>query len=163
MRRFSYLVVTLRLRKSHSTIVLLILGCSFALANLWFCAARSTIPLELNGQVTRKNRLVEKAIGVDDVCLITVNGDNSIQVDAGVFEAVTEGATLKKIRWSRKLAINETIVPIEWSQDFWGMAWTMPFAVLLFLVLSIPLISSRWNSPANKRMHRNAVSGRVSN
>ncbi|MEZ6088511.1 MAG: hypothetical protein R3C05_10890 [Pirellulaceae bacterium] len=46
---------------------LLLLSVLFAAANLWFAAARTTIPLKLRGTVTHKQRLIEKTPGVDDV------------------------------------------------------------------------------------------------
>ena len=127
----------MRLHKLLPVIGLLILGAAFAVGNVWFFAVRSTIPLQLNGQVTHKDRLNEKILGVDDVYLITLDDGPRIQVDGPIYEAVVLNREVRKDAWSRKLEADGKTIDIDWSRDFNGMIWAMPFVLLLFVLLGI--------------------------
>ena len=120
--------------RSLSIIVLVLLGASFAGANLRFTAARSTIPLDLHGEVVWKQRLMEKTPGVDDVYLVTLDSNRRIQVDGPVFDALVLNRSIDKCAWSRTLESDGRMIEIVWSPDFHGMAWAMPLTVVLVLL-----------------------------
>lgn len=121
--------------KSQSIIALLILGFFFAGANIWFAAARSTIPLELHGIVTHAQRLIEKTPGVDDVYIVTLDSDRHIQVDGPVFNALAAQQSVNKHAWTRIITIDGRDIFLAWSPDFRGMLWAMPLtlAVCVFV------------------------------
>lgn len=124
----------MRSLKSLSILTLLFLGVSFAGANVWFAAARSTIPLELSGNVTRKQRLIEKTPGVDDACLVELDSSRRIQVDGAVFDALIQNRVVSKSAWSQTIKIDGRDTDLSWSPDFRGMLWAMPLTVLVFVV-----------------------------
>lgn len=124
-----------------SILTLLILGVSFAGANLWFAAERSTIPLELHGDVTQKQRLIEKTPGVDDVYIVTLDSGQRIQVDGHVFDAVAEGQSVNKTAWSRTIQIEGNAVALSWSRDVRGMMWAMPLTVVICIVLGATAVN----------------------
>jgi len=117
--------------------VLVVLGLSFAGANLWFTAVRSTIPLELRGKVAQKQRLIEKTLGVDDVYLVTFASHRRIQVDGPVFDALVLNRAVTKSAWSRTLQCNGRMTGLDWSSDFHGMLWTMPLIAILLVFLGM--------------------------
>ena len=82
---------------------LLLVGLLLGLGNLWFTLSRSTIPIHLEDVVIGKRRLIEKVIGVDDVCLLDMQSGESLHVDAYVFEAIAENERLQKEAWSAEL------------------------------------------------------------
>ncbi len=114
-----------------SVVALLALGMAFAAGNLWYTAARSTIPLELNGTVVSKQRKAEKWPGVDDVYLLVFDSGRRVQVDAAVFDAVAERQTIRKQAWDRTLEADGQTIPLDWSADLRGMLWAMPLTVLV--------------------------------
>ncbi len=118
-----------------SVLVLILLGLSFAGANLWIAAARSTIPRRLHGKVTQKRCLIEKTPGVDDVYIVTLDSDQDIQVDREVFNAVADGHAVEKSAWSRTLSIDGHAFGLGWSRDFHGMLWAMPLAAAICVAL----------------------------
>src|SRR5262249_19796733 len=81
--------------KSISSIALLVCGLLLTSANLWFTAARSLIPLAVNGRLTSKEKRPEKHPGNDDVYLLKVAGRRIVQVDEPIYDRVAEGAELK--------------------------------------------------------------------
>ena len=115
-------------------VLLFLLGTVLAVANFWFAAARSTIPLHLDDQIVGRQQRREKHPGKDDVYLLDLRHQGVIQVDKDVFEAVSNGATIRKARWSRQLEHDERSTDLEWSEDFRGMLLTMPGALLVMLV-----------------------------
>ena len=117
--------------------MLIALGVSFAVANVWFAAVRSTIPLRLSAIITQKQRLIEKTIGVDDACLLTLNSGERIQVDGAVFDAMAENKLVNKQAWSRIIDVDGRKISLEWSADFRGMRWAMPLTVAVLIVLGI--------------------------
>lgn len=124
----------MRSHKSLSVIAHLLLGLSFAAGNLWFSAVRSTIPLQLHGNAAKKERLIEKTLGVDDVYLVTLGDGTHIQVDGPVYEAIVLNRLVRKDAWSRKLESDGTIIDVDWSHDFNGMLWAMPSVMVLFVL-----------------------------
>lgn len=112
---------------------LFLLGIVLAVANVWFAAARSTIPLRLDGKVVAKRQLSEKHPGKDDVYLLDLNQQGLVQVDQHVFDAVTAGETIRKPRWSQQLEHNGHTTDLEWSVDVHGILWTMPGSLIVML------------------------------
>jgi hypothetical protein len=118
-------------------VVLLVLGMAFAVGNLWYTAARSTIPLELNGTIVTKQRRAEKWPGVDDVYLLNLNSGRRVQVDREVFDAVAERQTIRKQPWERTLEADGRTVPLDWSADLRGMLWAMPLTLLVCVAVGV--------------------------
>lgn len=117
--------------------VLLAIGVAFAGGNLWYTAARSTIPLELNGTIVSKQRKAEKWRGVDDVYLLVLDSGRRVQVDAAVFDAVAERQMIRKQAWDRTLEADGQAVPLDWSADTRGMLWAMPLMVLVCVAVGV--------------------------
>ncbi len=115
----------------------MVLGAVLALGNLWFTAARSTIPLELDARIASKDKYVEKVVGVDDVYMLTMQGGSKLQVDRHVFETATEGDQLRKRPWSSIIDINGREVRLDWSTDFRRMMVVMPVAIVACVFLGI--------------------------
>lgn len=128
-------------------VVLLVLGVAFAGGNLWFTAARSTIPLELNGTIVSKQRRTEKWRGVDDVYLLALDSGRRVQVDAAVFDAVAERQSIRKQPWDRTLEADGQTIPLDWSADVRGMLWAMPLTVLVCVAV-VGAFVGRGRSPA---------------
>lgn len=112
---------------------LLVLACVLATANIWFAAARSTIPLRLDAEVQSKRRLMEKHRGVDDVYLLYLNRQRTLQVDKAIFESVAAGSRIRKTAWSRQFEHDGEVVDLNWSADFRGMLKTMPGIIVVIL------------------------------
>ena len=123
-----------------SILILLLLGALFAAANVWFAAARSTIPLELHGIVTQTQRLIEKTPGVDDVYILTLDSDQRIQIDGHIFDALAEGQAVHKAAWTRGLKIDDRTLALTWSRDFRGMMWAMPLTVAICVLLGMLVV-----------------------
>jgi len=152
----------LHLPRAYSLGILLLLGLALAQANLWIAAARTTIPLALDGQVREKERRLEKKPGVDDVCLVTLDDGTSFQVDIAVYDAIIPGCTLNKDAWSRQLHVDGVTVDLDWSLDFRRMLWTMPAAVLvLILVVSWEMMRPRPDSVPGSSPPRSELSPRA--
>ncbi len=120
-----------------SILALILLGMSFAGANLWFAAARSTVPLELHGQLTEKQRLIEKTPGVDDVYIVTLDADRRIQVDGPIFDAMAVNQSVNKWAWTRIIEIDGKNIALSWSPDFRGMLWAMPWTVAICVLVGM--------------------------
>ncbi len=127
----------MRSGKFITAVLLLSLGVCLVLANLWFTAARSTIPLALDTQVDRKYRLSEKNPKVDNVYLLYFENNDSLQVDADVFFAIEKKTRIRKRAWSFQLETGGQTIDLGWSQDFYGMLWSMPIALAIFIALAI--------------------------
>ncbi len=121
----------MRSPRTLSVVALLVLGVAFAGGNLWYTAARSTIPLELTGTIVTKQRRTEKWRGVDDVYLLVLDSGRRVQVDAAVFEAVAERQAIRKQPWDRTLEADGKMIPLDWSADVRGMLWAMPLTLLV--------------------------------
>ena len=137
----------MRLHRFSAMATLFLLGGVLAVANIWFAAARSTIPLRLDGEVIGMRQLREKHSGKDDVYLLDLHQQGVIQVDKNVFEAMTEGARIQKERWSRQLEHDGHTTKLEWSSDLRGMLWTMPGSLIVMLVtlslVQVALVSEK--------------------
>jgi hypothetical protein len=117
---------------------------SFAHANVWFAAARSTIPLALHGQVTQRLRLTEKHPGLDDVYVVALDSNQRIQVDGRVYDAMRLNQSINKRAWSRTIEVEGRPLDLDWSADFRGMAWAMPLlTIILVLYAGLAVRSGR--------------------
>jgi hypothetical protein len=114
-------------------VLLLVIGLGLAIANVWFTAARSTIPLDLNGMVTSMELRREKHPGRDDVFLLKLHSSPEFQVDEVVYRAIDIGERLRKPRWSRRLVHDTETLNLTWSRDCRGMMTAMPLFVLILL------------------------------
>jgi len=121
---------------------LLVLAFLFASGNLWFAAARSTIPIAIDGQVVDQQRLFEKSRGVDDVFFVTLPSGRRIQVDRHVYEAVRENDSIEKPSWARRLDVSGHNFVLSWSQDYRGMVWAMPAVMALSVLVGIAAVSN---------------------
>ena len=124
----------MRWHKPLAAALLLVAAAALAGANVWFAAARSTIPLQLRAVVTGKVVRHEKHPPKDDVCLLNLGPHGIIHVDREVFDAVHATDALRKDRWSRMLFATGRQVKLGWSADVRGMVWAMPLVCLLALV-----------------------------
>lgn len=133
----------MRSHRIRAIITLFILAVLFAISNLWFAAARSTIPLELDTTVVDRQRLFEKSRGVDDVFLMTLESGRRIQVDRHVYEAVNKNDSIEKPSWARRLKVNDHNHVLKWSQDYRGMVWVMPAAIGLSALVGMAAAKNR--------------------
>jgi hypothetical protein len=120
-------------RNSVAVSVLVALAVALAAGNIWFAAARSTIPIALAATVTRKEVRHEKHPPRDDVWLLDLGSGRIIQVDEKVFDRVAVGDHLAKVRWSRTLNCDGQQIGLEWSADARGMFWAMPLSLAVLL------------------------------
>lgn len=127
----------MRLRRWLIVVALLTAAAALAAANIWFTAARSTIPLRLEGIVARKETRHEKHPPRDDVWLLDLRPGGVVQVDETVFDQVAAGDELRKDRWSRRLLCNERPVDLKWSADFYGMLWAMPLSMAVIVFAAV--------------------------
>lgn len=109
------------------------MAVGFSVANVWFTAARSTIPLAIDGVVSLKEKRLEKHPDVDDVYLLTFDGGRGLQVDRSVYEAVPVGADLKKRAWQKSLGVDDRVIDLDWSTDARRMPWAMALALVVWL------------------------------
>ena len=123
--------------KAVSIVILLALATVFAAANLWFAAARSTIPLRLDAVVQRKEIRHEKHPPKDDVCLFDLGPQGTLHVDQSVFDGVNVGDHLRKERWSHTLECNQRKFELAWSADTRGVIRAMPLAIGVMLILAV--------------------------
>jgi len=124
----------MRSHRFSALATLFLLGGVLAAANLWFAAARSTIPLRLDDEVVGMRKLREKHPGKDDVYLLDLSQQGVVQVDKEVFEELNNGARIRKVRWSRQLEHDGATSDLEWSADLRGLLWTMPGSLIVMLV-----------------------------
>jgi hypothetical protein len=117
-------------------ICLIAIGAALAGANVWFAAARSTIPLALDTIVIRKEIRQEKHPPKDNVCLLHTSSQRVLHVDSDVFEAVREDERLLKEAWSQKLVSGTQQVALNYSADLRGMLVAMPSAFSVLVVVA---------------------------
>ncbi len=116
---------------------LVIMAAGFAFANVWFSAARSTIPIAIDGIASFKEMRLEKHPGVDDVYLLTIDGERVLQVDRAVHEAIRLGADLKKQPWQTSMDVNGRGVDLDWSTDARRMPWAMALAFVVCVTTGV--------------------------
>lgn len=129
----------MRSARSNQVLILFVLGVGLAAANLWYAALRSTIPLELRGEVTKKERGIEKSPGVDDVYLVTLDRTRVLQVDRTVYDSVSVSQSIDKSAWSNKATFNGRTITLAWSADFYGLVWVAVVALLAMIFCAVPL------------------------
>ena len=131
--------------RNFLTLAFLLLVCLLlAAGNLWITARRSTIPLELNDVVLKKEVRREKHPGYDDVHLLHFQSGRVLEVDEQVFDAVRDGDLIEKSAWARDLRHGSHTSQLSWSRDFRGMTWAMPIVVLILgvtaMCVPVPLL-----------------------
>lgn len=114
-----------------NALLLLVIASCLAAANLWYAAARSTIPLALADSATAVEVRREKHPGRDDVYLLRTKSGNTLHVDEEVAKAISVPADLQKAAWSSQLSSAGISIPLVWSRDCRGMAFVMPGALLV--------------------------------
>lgn len=114
---------------------LLLIGMGICMANVWYAAARSTIPLALNGTVTQKKIGTEKHPGQDDAYMIAVDDGPLLCIDKLPYEALNFGDNVTKRGWQRSLNVSGHIVSLVWSRDFYGLLWCMLAAVVIMSLM----------------------------
>ena len=124
----------MRSHRFSAMATLFLLGGVLAAANVWFAAARSTIPLQLDDELVAMRQLGEKHPGKDDVYLLDLSQQGVVQVDKEVFKELNNGARIRKERWSRQLEHDGATSELEWSADLRGLLWTMPGSLVVMLV-----------------------------
>jgi len=139
------------------------MACLLAAANIWFAAARSTIPLRLDAEVQSKRRLMEKHRGVDDVHLLYLDQQRTLQVDKAVFESVATGSRIRKTAWSRQLEHNDDLVDLNWSADSRGMLKTMPGIIVVMLATLGVLQIAQRSRQRRERSRGQRADGEVGN
>ena len=115
-----------------------VIGLLLCAGNLWFTAARTTIPLSLQLTVVDKEIRHEKHPGFDDIHLLRFSDGEVMVVDGAIFEAIAAGDPIMKDRWSRTFHVGNREIPLEWSADVRGMMWVMPAAALRLFILAFP-------------------------
>lgn len=131
-----------------ASLCLLLLAVGLAVGNYWTATHRSTIPLSLNGTVTKTEQRFGKHHGKDDVYLIWID-DVEYQVDKDLFEEVAQGDTLQKSAWSKQVLVNGRRVTLGYSKDWSGMLIAMPLVVCVFvatIVFSLQLAATQTTS-----------------
>ena len=113
------------------------LGLLLACGNVWFAAARSTIPLGLDASVINKEIRREKHPGKDDVYLLRLSPGRAIQVDESLFNSIEVGDRLQKDAWSRGLKCSGRKIPLGLSADFRGMTFAMPALMIVLLAAAL--------------------------
>jgi hypothetical protein len=101
-------------------------------------AARSTIPLAIDTQVTWRELRHEKHPGSDDVCLITLADGRMLHVDGPIFDAVDVGQALRKPAWRHTLDRDGEPLPLAR-----GMGRAMSVAVVALLGIAIWISAQR--------------------
>ena len=131
-----------------ASLCLLLLAVGLAAGNHWTATHRSTIPLSLNGTVTKTEQRFEKHHGKDDVYLLWID-DVEYQVDRTLFEEVAQGDTLQKSAWSKQVLVSGRSVNLGYSKDWSGMRIAMPLVVCVFvatIVFSLRLAATQTTS-----------------
>ncbi|MGD9647201.1 MAG: hypothetical protein AB7U73_15930 [Pirellulales bacterium] len=120
-----------------AAIALAVLGILLLAGNLWVTAARSTIPLAIDGRVTALEVRHEKHPGADDVCFVTLDNGSVLHVDTEVFRAIQKGEHLHKSVWQRTLDHGDAIVSLDCSADARGMWRVMSVALAAIVVVCV--------------------------
>ena len=132
----------MRSAKPIAATVLLSIGTALCMANTWYCAVRSTIPISLSGKVADKRLRTEHTPGVDDVCFLIFEDGRAFHVDKPVFDALVVGDQIEKSAWSFELAHGGLVERLEWSTDAKRMIWVMLIHFAILVVLAVFVIKS---------------------
>ena len=124
------------MRSRRAAAGLLLAGVvAFAALNVVETVRRSWIPSAVDGTVESIQVRTEKNPGVDDVWLVTVDGDTD-HVDAEVGRRLAEGDMVSKAAGATTLQVNGRAVPLQLSRDARGMLVVMPLVVVLAAMAS---------------------------
>lgn len=120
---------------------LVVTGLLLVAGNLWFTAARSTIPLELHGMIFDREIRNEKHPGFDDVFFIIMDDGRRLHVDQSVFQNVEIGDLVEKRRFEHALIVSHKAgevkkIDLVPSEDHRGMHTVMPIALGTALALA---------------------------
>lgn len=128
---------------------LLLVGIALCSGNVWYAAARSTIPLALQGTVTKKFVGTEKHPGHDDAYMIALDQGPTLCIDKLPFDAMSVGEPVTKQAWQSELEVSNHIVSLTWSRDFYGLIWCMLAAVVImaWMIASTSSIHPRTTQP----------------
>jgi hypothetical protein len=106
----------------------------FAAGNLWFSFRRSGIPLSFDGLVERVEVFHEKHVGVDDVHLVRIDGEE-VHLDAALATALRVGERVHKSRGTSRVETPRGAIDIAPSQDARRMVLAMPLIVAIAALL----------------------------
>jgi len=123
-------------RSFWAALALVVVGVAFAALAGWSMVARSTIPTALDGTVTRIEVRPEKHPGVDDVWMVTVDGE-ARHLDRAVAELLTEGVRVRKDAWDTELTVGGETRTVALSQDAERMLFLAPGVAGGLLVLLV--------------------------
>jgi hypothetical protein len=126
-----------------NTVLLITAAVVLAAGNIWYAAARSTIPLSLHDQVVDIEMRREKHPGKDDVYLLQLRSGRVLQIDPTIARVITPGSQISKDAWSRTLQIDSQAMDLKWSPDFYGMIRAMPAMMLLLLATAAVIDMTR--------------------
>lgn len=122
--------------RSAAAVAVAAAALAFAALAVWATAARSTIPLEWHGTVTRVEVRQEKHPGIDDAWFVAVDGEET-HVDASVGRIVREGARVDKDRWDRTLRVDGVAYPLRYSRDARRMLVVAPSVAAAVALLAV--------------------------
>jgi hypothetical protein len=117
--------------------LLLVAVVLFAALAAWSLAVRSTIPMALEGTVTSIETRQEKHPGVDDVWLVSIDGEQR-HLDTELAEALGVGDHLAKERWDTHLEVNGEERPLRLTNDARAMLFLAPILALTAAGLAVP-------------------------
>lgn len=122
----------------RATAALLVLAAVlFAGLAAWSLAARSAIPLAIEGTVTDIEIRHEKHPGEDDVWLVSVDGEQH-HLGSGLAKALSVGDRLSKDRWETRLEVNGEGMALQLSDDAFAMLFFAPILALTAAVVALP-------------------------
>lgn len=99
----------------------------------WELCARSTIPLELSGEVTAINVRSEDAY---DAWFVQVE-EEVFYVDAAVGKALDVGDQIHKAAWETTISVDGTDVPLAMGAEARAALWFTPALILGSLFVSL--------------------------
>jgi hypothetical protein len=117
--------------------LLLVAVVLFAALAAWSLAIRSTIPMAFDGTVTSIETRHEKHPGVDDVWLVSIDGDQR-HLDTEIAVGLSVGDHVTKERWDTRLEVNGKERSLHLSDDSRAMLFFAPILALAAAVLAIP-------------------------
>lgn len=117
--------------------LLIVMAVLFAALGTWSLAARSAIPLTLDGTVTQVEVRQEKHPGVDDVWMVSIDGKPR-HLDSKLAAELEVGDRIRKDRWETHLDVNATTRHLAYSADARAMFGVAPLSLLLAALLTLP-------------------------
>jgi hypothetical protein len=142
--------------RSTVVLVLVVMAVLFAGLAAWSLAARSAIPLTLDGTVTQVEVREEKHPGVDDVWMVYIDGDPR-HLDSELAADLEVGDRIRKDRWETSLVVNDTTRDLALSDNARTMFGVAPLSVLMAALLA--LLGRRFTSPSLDVSSGGSVSG----